>query len=259
MAGIKTLQMRYGSQVYSPYQSLAQALANWVGTTGFDVETKGIYYGRVFPQCEPAVTDSGVKDIAYRVASCIENSNNPSAASQARARNAEAQNAMTVMYLANPTEASRALGDMFYGAIYGAPSYTATGYWTDGLTSSNLDDVSLGSYKWPGFFFGVGMAHQWPAARLGGVAQPEYRTVSVSPDTPSGLSAQIVVTAPSGAQSTFPCASASSCSITVDDRQGTHWYQIQYLSPSGSVVSQKDPRLTDVRSSSDARQSRPPR
>ncbi len=246
MAGIKTLQMRYAGEVYSPYQSLDQALANWIGTTGFDPGTKGIYYGRVFPQCEPAVTDSGITDVAFRVVSCIEDSNNPSAASQARARNSEAQNAMTVMYLANPTAANKTIGDMFYGATYGASSYTATGYWTDGLTASNLDDGSLGSYKWPGFFFGVGMAHQWPAARLGGVAQPEPRTVAVSASTPSGLSAQVVVTAPSGAQSTFPCASPSSCSITVDDRQGTHWYRIQYLSPDGSVVSQTDPQLTDT-------------
>jgi hypothetical protein len=247
MAGIKTLQMRYAGQVYAPYQSLDQAIANWIGSTGFDAAgTKGIYYGRVFPECEPAVTDSGIKDIGYRVAGCIENGNNPSAASQARARNSEAQNAMTVMYVANPTSASKALGDIFYGATYGASGFTSTGYWTDGLTSSNLDDVSLGAYKWPGFFFGVGMAHQWPAVRLGGVAQPEYRSVPVTPVTPPGLSAQIVVTAPSGAQSIFPCPSDSTCSITVDDRQGSHWFQAQYLSPAGSVVSQSAPQLTNL-------------
>ena len=55
-----------------------QAVANWVGTTGFDAAgTKGIYYGRVFPQCEPAVTDSGIADIGVRVPGCIENSSEP--------------------------------------------------------------------------------------------------------------------------------------------------------------------------------------
>ena len=89
---------------------------------------------------------------------------------------------MTVMYLANPTAQNRAIGDMFYGATYGAPGYTASGYWSDGLVSSNLDDQSLGSYKWPGFFFGVGMAHQWPAARLGGVAPAQPRSVPITFD-----------------------------------------------------------------------------
>jgi hypothetical protein len=248
MAGIKTLQMRYATQSFSPYRDLDVALANWIGTTGFDAAgTKGIYYGRVFPQCEPAVTDSGIKDTVQRVAGCIENSNNPSATSQARARNSEAQNAMMVMYLASPTAANKEIGDIFYGATYGAAGYTAAGFWTDGLTASNLDDVSLGSYKWPGFFFGVGMAHQWPAVRLGGVAPPQYRTPAVALSTPAGLSAQVVVTAPSGANSTFPCgATDSSCQITVDDRQGSHWYQIQYLSPAGGVVTQSVPALLPV-------------
>lgn len=247
MAGIKALQMRYAGQVYSPYQSLDQAIANWVGTTGFDASgTKGIYYGRVFPQCEPAVTDSGITDVAQRVMGCIEDSFNPSAASQARARNSEAQNAMTVNYLADPNSTNQLLGDEFYGAVFGATGYTASGYWTDGLTASNLDDVSLGSYKWPGFFFGVGMAHQWPAARLGGVAPPQYRTVSIGLNIPSGQTAQAVVYAPSGAVTTYQCGSVSPCSVTVDDRQGSHWLVVQYLSSSGSVVSQTDPNLLNV-------------
>jgi hypothetical protein len=34
-----------------------------------------------------------------------------------------------------------------------------------------MTDASLGGGKWPGFFFGMGMAHQWPA-ELFGVASP---------------------------------------------------------------------------------------
>ena len=243
MAGIKTLQMRYAGQVYNPYQSLDQAIANWIGTTGFDAAgTKGIYYGRVFPQCEPALTDSGITDTAY-INNCIENAYNPDGVEQARARNSEAQNAMTVMYLANPTAANQATGDMFYGAAFGATGYTANGYWSDGLTASNLDDVSLGAYKWPGFFFGIGMAHQWPAARLGGVAPPQNRTVSIGLNLSSGLSASILVTAPSGAKTLFQCGTTSPCAVTVDDRQGRHWFQIGYLSSAGNIVSQSDPDL----------------
>ncbi len=246
MAGIKSLQMRYASQAYAPYQTLAAGLANWVGTVGFDPATKGIYYGRGFPQCEPAVTDSGITDVQYRVVSCIENSDNPTYAEEARARNAEAQNAMTMMYLANPTDKNRSIGDTFYGATYGASGYTAQGYFSDGTTSSNLDDVSLGSYKWPGFFFGIGMAHQWPAVRLGGAAPPQYRTVYISVNLTTGSSARILVTAPSGATQAYSCGNTSPCPVKVDDRQGAHWYRIQYLSDAGKVVAQSAPDLLSV-------------
>ena len=247
MAGIKTLQMRYAAQVYAPYQSLDAAIANWVGTTGFDsTGTKGIYYGRGFPQCEPAVVDSGITDPSLRVTACIENSYNVFYVPEARARNSEAQNAMTVMYLANPNTTNRALGDTFYGATYGATGYTTAGYFTDGLTSSNLDPGSLSAYKWPGFFFGVGMAHQWPAARLGGVAPPQYRTVYIGFNQSTGSSAQIIVTAPSGAKTASACGSGSPCAVTVDDRQGAHWFQLQYLSTTGKVLAQSDPDLLSV-------------
>ncbi len=247
MAGIKTLQMRYAGQVYSPYQSLDQAIANWVGTVGFDsTGTKGIFYGRVFPQCEPVVMDSGITDAFYRVPVCIENSYNPGSTSEARARNSEAQNAMTVNYLGNPTTENQTLGDLFYGGTFGVTGYTANGYFSDGLTASNLDDVSLGSYKWPGFFFGIGMAHQWPAARLGGVAPPKPRTVYISFNQSLGSSAQITITAPSSAQSVVQCGNVSPCAVTVDDRQGAHWFQVQYLSGSGAVVAQSDPDLLSV-------------
>ena len=40
---------------------------------------------------------------------------------------------MTVMYLANPTTENQTLGDLFYGATFGVPGYTANGYFSDGL------------------------------------------------------------------------------------------------------------------------------
>jgi len=243
MMGIKTLQMRYAAQVNPSYQDLDVGVSNWIAQIGFDPATKGISYGRGFPQCEPVLTDSGITDVQYRNAGCVENSNYIPALVQARARNAEAQNAMTVMYLANPTESNRNIGDMFYGATYGAKDYTASGYWTDGITASNLDDRNLSGYKWPGFFFGVGMAHQWPAARVGGVMPSSNRTVEIAIDPPPGALARIVVTAPSGAVSSYSCGGNSPCSVTVDDRQGSHWAETEYVSETGQVLSRLDPVL----------------
>ncbi|MGA2717133.1 MAG: hypothetical protein ABSG41_28960, partial [Bryobacteraceae bacterium] len=50
-----------------------------------------------------------------------------------------------------------------------------------------------------------------------------------------------------GKVSIFACGPASSCEVTVDDRQGSHWYRIQYLSEDGKVLSQSDPALIDRR------------
>jgi hypothetical protein len=61
---------------------------------------------------------------------------------------------------------------------------------------------------------------------------------------PNAASAQIVVTAPSGAQTMFSC-SGSPCEVTVDDRQGAHLYRIQYLSEEGRVLSQTDAALLE--------------
>jgi hypothetical protein len=58
---------------------------------------------------------------------------------------------------------------------------------------------------------------------------------------------QISVTAPSGKVTIFTCGAASPCEVTVDDRQGSHWYRVQYLSADGKVVSQSDPALIDRR------------
>ena len=246
MLGIKVLQMRYAAQIYPQYQDLDIAAANWIATTGFDTATKAITYGRGFPLCEPALTDSGITTAQYRNPNCMENSNNRDAVAQARARNSEAQNAMTVMYLADPTDSNRSIGDLFYGATFGASGFTANGYFSDGVSASNLDDGSLGAYKWPGFFFGVGMAHQWPAARLGGVAPPNPRTVSISFNNADAASAQVLVTAPSGRVATFACGSTSPCPVSVDDRQGSHWFQIRYFSSEGKVIAESDPDLLQV-------------
>jgi hypothetical protein len=100
--------------------------------------------------------------------------------------------------------------------------------------------------KWFGFFTGIGMSHRWPAVRLGGVAPPINRTVYLNnlrlTDVPNAASIKILVTAPSGAQTSFTCSSQP-CAVTVDDRQGEHQFRIQYLSIGGTVLSQSQPDL----------------
>jgi hypothetical protein len=76
-------------------------------------------------------------------------------------------------------------------------------------------------------------------------AQP--RAVFVGFDlgsVPSAVSVQILVTAPSGAQATYACSS-SPCEVSVDDRQGSHLYRMNYLSQSGHMVAQSQSTLLD--------------
>ena len=61
---------------------------------------------------------------------------------------------------------------------------------------------------------------------------------------PSAASVEIIVTAPSGAETTYAC-SVSPCEVTVDDRQGSHLYRTNYLSQSGQVLTQSMVALID--------------
>ena len=234
MLGIKTLQMSYGSLIddastASSYKDLAAGAANWILNVGYDPLLKAVSYGRVFPQCEPAMTEVGDPSFGFRIPDCIENSANPDAVSTARVRNSEVQNAVRVAYQANPTGEVKAQGDQMYCAQWGNAALTKPGYCTEPITASNLTDANLAAYKWTGFFFGVGMAHQWPAVRVGGVSPPMPQTVPVNVDLSQAASARITVTQPSSATTQYLCSS-SPCQVVVDARQGAHWAQIDYLS-----------------------------
>lgn len=143
-----------------------------------------------------------------------------------------------------------------YGNCMGNPSFTTGGVHvaTDGNTcdsgAGNLNagrSFGIGAGKWYGFFFGMGASWRWPAQRLGGVQAAQPRAVFVGFDVgsvPSAASVQIVVTAPSGAQTSYAC-SDSPCQVTVDDRQGSHLYRMSYLSRSGEVLARSQSALLD--------------
>jgi hypothetical protein len=149
-----------------------------------------------------------------------------------------------------------AWGDLMYGNCMGNPAFTTGGVYapSDGNTcdssNGNLNastGYGIGAGKWYGFFFGIGASWRWPAQRLGGVQAARPRAVFVGFDlgnVPSAASVQIVVTAPSGAQTSYAC-SVSPCRVTVDDRQGSHLYRMSYLSQSGHVLAQSQTGLLD--------------
>ena len=243
--GIKTLAMRYAAlgasgSTAANYAVMNQAVSNWILSDGFDPVTKGMYYLRGFYNCEPpGIFKPGC-------------SYGPGSETPARQLNGEAQNAMSVAYLASPTGHNRDFGDQFYGGQWGKPGFGPYGSfplpWADSVYLSVFNDDSSFNYKWIGFLFGIGMGHQWPAVRLGGVqpANPVSTPVPVAfSGVPGAVRAQITVTQPSSATTTYSCTS-SPCQVIVDQRQGTHWYQIAYLDANNTVVFQGQPALLNA-------------
>jgi hypothetical protein len=64
-------------------------------------------------------------------------------------------------------------------------------------------------------------------------------------DVPSAASVNVVVTAPNGVKTNFPCSSEP-CAISVDERQGQHIYQIQYFSSTGVILTQSQPEVVTL-------------
>jgi hypothetical protein len=155
---------------------------------------------------------------------------------QSRALNAEVQSAGRAYYISQGgSSESISWGDDLYSSTWGNCNMTAPGYECDPFyVVDETDDNSLGQGgKWLGFFFGMGMAHQWPAVRLGGVAPAANRSLQVGfnlAGIPGASSVVITATAPSGAKTVTACTS-SPCSVIADARQGTYLVQLQYLSP----------------------------
>jgi hypothetical protein len=171
MMGIKTNQLRWASQnddsaIATGFSSLASLAAAWIHDAGYDPNTQGMNYGRGYGACEPGTTATPGTSFTARTPGC--NYGLQSDAVQAsRVLTAEASPALGIYYAAQRYSGlARLWGDTTYGSIWGYCPYTAPGYYCDSNYVRNENsDGSLASYKWAGFFFGMGMAHQWPAVR----------------------------------------------------------------------------------------------
>jgi hypothetical protein len=258
MLGIKQAAMRWGSQAASAngnttlstnFLNLVSLAGNWEHNTGFDPITKGFYYLRGMNMCEPT-TPASMGGSGN--GSCYSDWDPFTAYSitAERVLSIENSHSLRSFYEAqNGSPASVSWGDLVYGSCFGNPAYTTGGLYaaSDGNTcdssNGNLNDTSIHAGKWTGFFFGMGMAHQWPAMRLGGVSAPVNRTVSASFNLASvadATSFAAVVTLPSGAQSTVTC-STSPCLVSADARQGSPVVQWRYLGAGGQILAQSDP------------------
>ncbi|MCU1337784.1 MAG: hypothetical protein JWO19_3365 [Bryobacterales bacterium] len=173
LGGYKESALKWASQVsdqvlVSNFANLTQLAAIWIHDVGYDPETQGMSYGRIFQACEPAVTASMVW-ANWKATGC-QTGGDPDSIRAARTLTAETSNAIRVYYESNPSQSRKDWGDHAYGSIWGYCPYTKPGYYCDdNYVRGENSDTSLGAYKWTGFFFGMGMAHQWPAVRSGSV------------------------------------------------------------------------------------------
>jgi len=242
----------------SSLAAIFQSFRNKAGIYEHNVydPASGANYYAIQPGCDPITLASMGNAVCY--------SGNPPTGpgagysyAAARVNTIENSMSLTDYYLSQAGSSSAvAWGDLLYGNCMGNPSFTTGGVHTatDGNTcdsgAGNLNSSTafgIGAGKWYGFFFGIGASWRWPAQRLGGVQAAQSRAVFVGFDlgsVPSAAGVRIVVTAPSGAQTSYAC-SESPCRVTVDDRQGSHLYRMSYLSRSGRVLAQSQTTLLD--------------
>ena len=251
--GIKMNQMVWAtkssnSALANGYAALIPGPANWYNSFGWDsTNNHGTFYDTVAQVCaNPNIVAAGSFNSISGEEGCGNNGLAPGNAAIERVDSAEGGSAMIQFYLANPTLNNKAIVDRFYGAMFGNVPYCAASvvFSCDGITASQLDNGSLSGTKWAGFYFGMGgfFDNSWPAVRNGGVQAARTRTEQIGFTLDGAASVRVTVTAPSGAVSAVTCTSAP-CAITVDDRQGSHSYQVQHLSGSGEVLATAAPVL----------------
>jgi hypothetical protein len=222
--------------------NLRSLAAQWQYSTARDPLTDGFYYA-IMPICLPISTAS--MDICRGDVY-------PSDYGKVAAREFGGENQETLAAYYDYS-ASTTWGDRMYGSLWGYAPYTTGGVYTpaDQLTEAlpaygAVNNTILGVGKWTGFFFGMGMAHQWPAARLGGIAPEVARAMQIGFSFPAGAAlAKFTSTAPNGKVTTTTC-NASPCEVTMDARQGEHVLQMEYLTAGSVRVSLGDPMVVTV-------------
>lgn len=239
------------SDVASYGVQCSSAASVWEHNVAFDTYTLAMSYGRDYQACDPyqPVGYTGSQNSYRNGGACITGVDTLNVIPNARELNIEAASALKNYFEASSgNSTSMTYGDDAYGAIFGYCPWTQSGYYCDSQyagPTTNLINNYLGAFKYFGFFFGMGMGHQWPAVRLGGVAAAKPRTISVGFNLASIANAakfQITLTNPNGQQVTNTCTT-SPCTVTADARQGNSLLTTSYLSSGNAVLASSSEQL----------------
>jgi hypothetical protein len=136
-------------------------VANWILNNGVQESTKGLYYGRIFPNCEP---------IRDKRPSCSYDPGSTGSVEASRVLTGEVLGALSAGYGIEKNPSMRAKNDKLYGAVFGKDD----GPEADGVYATLLKASANGCCpKNFGFFYGFGHASNWPAIRLSGSPPPD--------------------------------------------------------------------------------------
>jgi hypothetical protein len=175
LGGYKSLALQWAalnsdSTVASAFTPILQGVSQWLHDN-FNTDNLSPSAARVFQACEPTVTASPNYAGLWKASTC-QQGRDPDSVIAGRELIAESATSLRAYFALNgDSNAARIFGDQAYGALWSSHSFDNSAPYSDSASvgnnigSSNLSDMFLGSYKWPGFFFGIGMAHQWPAIR----------------------------------------------------------------------------------------------
>lgn len=197
--GIKSIQMRFGGQnsnstIANGYAAIRPLTGEWYNSYGWDSSGgHGTFYDTIWQGCgDPSDVATGVFLSIHSAQGCGTSGLASGAAGTARVNSVEGGASMLDYFrqersLGNAT-AARAVVDKFYGAIFGDRSLCAATVLStcDGTTATNMANLDLSQYKWPGFFFGVGgmFTNSWPAMRASAGVAP---IITTSSPLPSGI------------------------------------------------------------------------
>jgi hypothetical protein len=214
-------------------------IANWQRNVGYRPAVKGMQYIAGSAECLPPISEAATW--------C----SGGYGESQARTLSAESLRSVMVAYAYNGDLSLLAFGDTLYNGMYAKTGYCSAGspicvpdgqYLTDfnsGLGWYMIGDpVNNKWHKYFGMSFGVGAGSDWPAYRIGGGRPRIGRPIRVAfnmASVPGAAAVRVTTIAPNGEQIQTSCASAP-CTVTIDDRQGDHIFQLEYLAPGGAVL-----------------------
>jgi hypothetical protein len=264
MLGIAITGLSFASQVGDgSYDALWKTLGYnaatwlWAPGNGYDPYSQGVNYGAIYGGCDLKVPVSTTVGFILGTSEgngdfCQVDGLPNGGINTARGIAAEALGSLTQYYQSNPGPILKAFGDTVYGSIFASRVFTTGGVYTPADNNPGSNQY-FAAYKWPGFYFGMGMSHQWPAARLGGVLPAVNRTLSISVclgsgcsgSVPNATNVDVVLTAPNGVTTTTNCT-ASPCSATADARQGNYLLVLRYKSASDQVLAQTDPQILTI-------------
>jgi hypothetical protein len=180
MVGIMAAALRLSALSDSDIGTNFTAILN--GTAGYlnsapvyQADTHGLAYGLFGFSDVPTAANGAV---AWKVPGLVLGMDSASIRA-ARALNAEIQQGFGAYASAQSYSApSISWGDEAYGAIWGDCSLTTVGYDCDSNYVRDENSLTtMNDGKWYGFFFGMGAADQWPAARFGSVSSTGGRSI----------------------------------------------------------------------------------